>query len=372
MVIERIELHPLLHPLKQPYGDANGYKKYRSCLLFRIVTRSGIDGWGECVDWLPTLTLGFEQRIVPYLVGKQATDRLHLVAVISKWHQRAAAGVSMALTEILAKKTGVAICELWGGRRRDTVPVYASFQSYTDVADWQCISLARIERAIAEGFRQIKVKIGGRTLSEDQEHISRVQAQFQDTVQMALDANQSYDAAAACSWERLFRQWDNWLWLEEPLPLDRRLDYKRLRTTLSVPLAGGENLQSGNQFLPLLMEGALDMIQPDTMHLAGLDAFRETLTLARLFGVRASAHAYDGTLSRLYAIFAQACLSPWSKMEGAESEPIEWDVMENPFTHLIPLKPVNGVVQVPQGVGLGVEIDEEILAAYRWDGRIYH
>ena len=371
MVIERIEIHPLLHPLKQPYGDANGYKKYRSCLLFRIITRSGLDGWGECIDWLPTLTLGFEQRIIPYLLGKQATDRLQLVAVISKWHRRAAAGVSMALTEILAKRAGVSISELWGGRRRATVPVYASFQSYTDAPDWQTSSLQRIAQAISDGFRQIKVKIGGRTLAEDQAHISRLQAEYQDTVQLALDANQSYDAAAAASWERLFRNWPNLLWLEEPLPMDRRADYKLLRATLSVPLAGGENLQAGSQFLPLLVEGALDVIQPDTMHHAGLDAYRDSLQLARQFGVRASSHAYDGALSRLYAIFAQACLAPWSKMEGDGSEPVEWDVMENPFTRLFSLKPVKGVVHVPQGVGLGVEMDEEMLRAYRWDGRIY-
>ncbi|UFJ41945.1 mandelate racemase/muconate lactonizing enzyme family protein [Brevibacillus humidisoli] len=371
MEIERIELYPLLHVLARPYGDANGYKKYRTCFLFRIITRSGLDGWGECIDWLPTLMLGFEQRIIPFLIGKQATNRLQLVKIINKWHQRAAAGVSMALTEILAKKAAVSISELWGGRQHQTIPVYASFQSYTDAADWKNISLQRIEQAVSDGFRHLKVKIGGRTIREDQDHIIELQKFYQDTVQLALDANQSYDAAAAFQWERLFREWPNLMWLEEPLPMDRWADYKLLRTTLSVPLAGGENLKNARQFLPLLMEGALDMIQPDTMHHDGLDSYRDSLQLARQFGVRASSHAFDGALSRLYAIFAQACLPPWSKMEESGIEPVEWDVMENPFTRLFSLRPVKGAVQVPDGIGLGVEVDQEMLKAFRWDGRIY-
>ncbi|MGI6187177.1 MAG: mandelate racemase/muconate lactonizing enzyme family protein, partial [Brevibacillus sp.] len=59
MQIERVETYPLLYRLTQPYGDANGYKKYRACYLIRIVTTSGADGWGEAVDWLPTLDKEF-------------------------------------------------------------------------------------------------------------------------------------------------------------------------------------------------------------------------------------------------------------------------------------------------------------------------
>ncbi|MBO8162286.1 MAG: mandelate racemase/muconate lactonizing enzyme family protein [Brevibacillus sp.] len=371
MQIERVETYPLLYQLREPYGDANGYKKYRTCFLLRIVTRSGLDGWGECIDWLPTLTVGFEQRIIPFLIGKEATKRLQLVKIISKWHQRAAAGVSMALTEIMAKKAGVSICELWGGRQHQTLPVYASFQSYSQGTEWPKQSVKRVEQAIADGFTQLKVKIGGRTIAEDQAHISALQHLIGEKVHLALDANQSYDAAAALKWEKLFRNWSNLMWLEEPLPMDRTADYKLLRSALSVPLAGGENLQHGRQYLPLLTQAALDLIQPDTMHHDGLDSYRDSLQLARQFGIRVSSHAFDGTLSRLYAVFAHACLPPWSKMEGNGMEPVEWDVMENPFTGLFSLRPVKGVVHVPEGVGLGVEMDAEILKRYRWDGRTY-
>ncbi|MED4731249.1 mandelate racemase/muconate lactonizing enzyme family protein [Aneurinibacillus migulanus] len=372
MRIEKVETFPMLYQLPQPYGDANGYKKYRSCYLFRITTKSGVEGWGECIDWLPTLEKGFQSRIVPYLLGKEATDRTQIVNTIKKWHQRVATGVSMALTEIVAKSAGLSVCDLWGGKLREIVPVYASFQSYSNKEDWIQHSLHLIEQSITAGFTQLKVKIGGRTLQEDQTHVLSVQSMLEEKIQLALDANQSYDASTARQWNRLFERWPNMLWLEEPLPMDRVADYKLLRATLTIPIAGGENLQKSTEFLPLLKDGAVDIIQPDIMHATGVDGYRETLQLSRIFGIKSSPHTFDGTLSRLYALFAQACLPPWSKMNDDAIEPVEWDVMENPFTSILSLKPLNGCVPIPTGTGIGVEWDMEKMDKYRWDGTSYY
>jgi D-galactarolactone cycloisomerase len=369
--IAHVDTYPLFYPLEQPYGDANGYKKYRTCLLLRVTTEDGITGWGECIDWLPTLEKGFKERIIPYLIGQQATDRLQIVKVIKKWHQRAAAGVSMALTEIVAKSANLSVCDLWGGKWRATIPVYASFQSYRERDDWMDYSLRLVEQAVTDGFRQVKVKVGGRTIKDDKKHITSLQHLLAEEVQVAIDANQSYDLSTAKQWETILRQWNNVMWFEEPMPMDRVKDYRLLRSSISIPIAGGENLLNATQFVPLLREGALDIIQPDTMHIDGVEEFRNTLHLARIFGLRCSPHAFDGSLSRLYALFAQACLAPWSKMKEDQIEALEWDVMENPFNQIVPIKPVSGSVAVPTGIGIGVELDHEIIEAYRWDGGHY-
>lgn len=119
--------------------------------------------------------------------------------------------------------------------------------------------------------------------------------------------------------------------------------------------------------MPLLVEHAVDIIQPNVMHCDGTDDFQNALQLARHFGRRVSPHSYDGALSRLYAVFAQACLAPWSKMSGEDIEPVEWDVMENPFSRLVHFKLENGHVQVPDQI----EVDAEIVEAHLWDGTNY-
>lgn len=374
MRIDRIETFPCLYRVPKPYGDANGLKKYRSCYLIKITTHSGYTGWGECIDWLPTLEKGFRERIIPFLIGKEATDHNQLIQVVSKWHKRAATAVSMALMEILAQKARLSICELWGGAFHTSLPVYASFQSYSLDDNWQMDhSLSLVGKAMQEGFQQFKVKIGGRTLQEDLEHIELLQELLRSNGDLAVDANQSYDLATSRIWARVLEKWPNIMWLEEPMPLDQVKDYQVLRSFSSIPIAAGENLQSPAQFLPFLTKGALDILQPDTMHEGGMAGFRDTLQLARHFGIRVSPHAFDGGLSRLYAMFAQACLAPWSKMDPKTIEPLEWDFMDNPLTQIVTsIKPQAGKLVVPTGIGIGVEIDQERINHYLWDYSTYH
>jgi L-alanine-DL-glutamate epimerase-like enolase superfamily enzyme len=369
--IQKIETFPLFYNLPIPYGDANGIKSYRTSYLIRMTTDTGIEGWGECIDWLPTLHKGFHERIIPYLIGKSVADRNNLVQSIKKWHSRAASAISMAATEIMAKACGVTVCDLWGGNFRETVPVYASFQSYTEEADWQKHSLRAIEKAVAEGFSRIKLKIGGKSIVNDQHHISEVQSLLQGRIELALDANQSYDVSATLQWQSLLKTWPNLMWVEEPIPIKHVAEYALLRHRLSAPLAGGENIETAADFIPLLTQHALDYMTPDPVHVTGIDGYRETLRLARSFGTRVTPHTYDGALSRLYAIFAQACLEPWSKMGTDSIEPVEWDIMDNPFTKLIPLHPSDGEISLPVGYGIGIEIDLELLAFYQWDGTSY-
>lgn len=346
-------------------------KSYRTCYLIRITTDTGIDGWGECSDWLPTLHKGFCERMIPYMIGKPVVNRSQLVLSLNKWHPRAAAAVSMALTEILAKSGGLSVCDFWGGKYREQVPVYASFQSYSEDSEWQKRSLEAIEQAVTEGFNKIKMKIGGKSITEDQEHVLSIQALLQGNVDLALDANQSYDVAAALEWHSLLGKWSNLLWMEEPLQMKHVAGYVMLRNRLPVPLAGGENIEKASDYIPLLSEHALDLITPDPVHVIGIDGYRETLRLARNFGIRATPHSFDGALTRLYALFAQACLEPWSKMGQDSIEPVEWDVMENPFTQLISVQPSNGEIALPCGVGIGTEINLDLLHFYQWDGSSY-
>ncbi|MFC7440259.1 mandelate racemase/muconate lactonizing enzyme family protein [Laceyella putida] len=371
MLIQQVDLFPLYYPLAEPYGDANGYKGYRTCFLIQIRTQSGLEGWGECVDWLPTLEKGFRQRIIPFLLGKKATDRTHLISTIQRWHNRSATAVSMALTEILARHANCSVCDLWGGRLRKHVPVYASFQSYTERPDWISHSLQQVDQIISTGFTAIKVKVGGKPFQEDQQHISRMLRLLDGQIKLAIDANQSYDPATALKWNSLFRQYDQWLWFEEPLPFNHLSAYAFLRSRSDIPVAGGENKQQPLDFLTLMQKELLDIIQPDPMHLGGIEAYRDTLQLARHHGVRVSPHTYDGFLARWYAILAHCCLPAWSKMAGEEMEPVEWDVMTNPFQSLLSVRPVNGLVTIPEGSGIGVEWDLERLESLLWDGTPY-
>lgn len=154
------------------------------------------DGGSEPTG-LPTLVKQFEDQIIPYLLGKCCLHRGELVATVRKWHPRIAAGLSMALAEIMAKQEGLSVCDLWGGRRRKEVPVYASFQSYTKRPDRIDRSVRMVEQAVDEsGFDSVKVKVGGKPIQEDQRHLAALTTTLCGAVKWAVDANQSYDLPA--------------------------------------------------------------------------------------------------------------------------------------------------------------------------------
>ncbi|MGG1516988.1 mandelate racemase/muconate lactonizing enzyme family protein [Paenibacillus oryzisoli] len=371
MKIRKVDTFPLLYRLPKPYGDANGMKRFRASYLIKIEADSGECGWGECVDSLGTLQITFRERIIPFLIGKPVADRRKLAQTVKKIHSRSASAVSMALAEITASYAGVHITDLWGGRYRDNVPIYASFQSYSEEHDWQKQSVLAVKKAAASGFNAFKVKIGGKSFQEDIRHINAIQDALSDHMFLALDANQSYDLAAASLWRSIMEKQSGFLWLEEPLQIKYAAEYGMLRQRLPVPLAGGENIESFADYIPLLTQRSVDYITPDPLHVAGIDEYRETLSMARAFGIRATPHTYDGALTRLYALFAQACLEPFSKMKPETIEPVEWDVMDNPFTQLIPIQPSNSEITLPYGAGIGLEIDQELLSYYLWDGSSY-
>ncbi|MDI5789711.1 enolase C-terminal domain-like protein [Bacillus licheniformis] len=75
----------------------------------------------------------------------------------------------------------------------------------------------------------------------------------------------------------------NVLWFEEPMPFDDLAEYRMLRSALSVPVAGGENVKAQSRFADFL-ENAVDIAQPDVMHCEGTDEFQTVLKLARHFG----------------------------------------------------------------------------------------
>ena len=290
---------------------------------------------------------------------------------MKKWHSRSATAVSMALTDIAAQGAGVHICDYWGGRLRDKIPVYASFQSYSQQEDWVAHSIHLVGKAALAGFKDVKIKIGGKPLFEDMHHIQSLWQTFGDQLHFALDANQSYDVSTANQWGQMLADRKDILWLEEPMPIRLVEEYNLLRRKVPIPIAGGENLRDIPAFLAFLQKGALDILQPDVMHVGDVNEFRRILYLARDFGVRVSPHSFDGPLSRYYGMMAMACLPPWGKMKGDDLELVEWDVMDSPFLQLLSLDPQKGEVTLPKGIGTGVEINKEVLTHYRWDGEKY-
>ncbi|HTE19962.1 MAG TPA: mandelate racemase/muconate lactonizing enzyme family protein [Armatimonadota bacterium] len=172
--------------------------------------------------------------------------------------------LNTALWDLLGKAAGWPVHRLLG-TFRDRIPAYAmvGWLNYDeDELAATCV------RALEQGFRAVKMKVGCPTLEEDVRRIERVRAAVgADTVVM-VDANQALTTAEAIRRGRVFGALDCY-WFEEPLPAEDVEGYAELARALDIPVATGENLYGRHAFAPFVRRGAVDVVQGDLRRAGG-------------------------------------------------------------------------------------------------------
>ncbi len=274
-------------------------------------------------------------------------------------HRWALGAVSMALDDLRARERGIPVSDLYGARRRDRVRPYASSRGYVDgstPADAWSEEAAAVHAA---GFRAMKLRIGRYDLDGEIAAIERVVADAPAMTWMA-DGNGAYTFDQS---RRLGETLEGlaFRWLEEPLPTSDYAAYAPLAQDLAIPLAGGEILESADAAAPYLAGGSFDLVQPDVSICGGIGGVLEIARVASEAGRWAVPHACSGAIATAATLQALAVLDvPDGAPEWAEPL-LEFDVGENPIRTALakmPLGPVDGWMTIPDGPGLGIEVDE--------------
>jgi D-galactarolactone cycloisomerase len=268
----------------------------------------------------------------------------------------------MALDDLRARRREIAVSALYAERQRDRVRAYASSQGYVDGLSpdtaWREEAAAMWEA----GFRSMKLRIGRYPVADELGAIERLVAAGPAMTWMA-DGNGAYDMddsrrLGAALEELGFR------WLEEPLPTDDYAAYAPLARELAIPLAGGEILESAEAAEPFLRTGSFDLVQPDVSICGGISGVLEIAAAAIRARRHAVPHACNGVIA-LAATLQVLAILPVSADAPPWAEPIlEHDVGENPIrTDLLaaPLQLDDGWMRIPDGPGLGIDVDEESL-----------
>jgi L-alanine-DL-glutamate epimerase-like enolase superfamily enzyme len=213
-------------------------------------------------------------------------------------------------------------------------------------------------RLAREGFDAIKIKIEGK-LSEDSRRIAKVREAVGPSVRLMLDANSGFDPAGALALAREAARHDVF-WLEEPVFLDDLPGYRRIRRGTDMRIALGEGEFTAAGFRAFIREGLIDVVQPNITRAGGFTGVRRIAALAEAFGLPIAPHTgASGPVCMAATLQLGAGLSGFLIHEHM--------FLENPFEAFFttPLpKPVNGVIEVPQGPGLGVEPDPSALEKF--------
>ena len=332
--------------------------------IVQVHTDQGIVGIGPAMDprHLPA--------VKAHLVGKDPFDVEEHAAALRFYAYgapyRGTAGVDIALWDIIGKACGQPLYKLWGGGE-DRVTPYASMIILSTPEE----RAEMATRLMEEGWKAIKIRIHHATLAEDVRTIETVRDAVGDKMTIMVDANQ---AESNGTWQPGV-QWDfrravdsalalqelGCYWLEEPLTgfeFERLAD---LNASVHMPIAGGEGLPGLHDFYRACQQNVYDILQPEVLVVHGATAMRKIGTLAEFHGKQIVPHNGGGGLGVIAHLHLVASWPHAPYLELLHEPPIGdyqhgFSIMQDP-----PLVDSDGYIPVPQGPGLGVEIDPDLI-----------
>lgn len=375
--VEQIQAIPVAHSLAsgKSYGSARTQVTSRAATLVRLVTSDGAVGWGECFG-PPTAVAPLVEEIGNSLVG-QSVDYIdpfiarmlqinyHLAS--AGLYVSALSGVNIALWDAWGHTLGVSISRLLGGRSRERVRAYASTGYVT--ADQSIEAYAEmLESAVTEGFSDAKIKLG-LGLMQDRQRAEVARDYLGDDGYLMVDFNGNYTADTAL---RVIESLADIgiHWVEEPVPPEDWSGLRRVQEA-GVPLAGGEALYTRFGFREIISRRLLDIIQPDVCKCGGFSEACAVANLARTWNIRLSPHTWGTAISLAASLQLLASLPDYPHPSHAP-EPLwfEFDRGPNRLREellTVRLSQQDGYVPIPDGPGLGIEINTDTVEDLRLD-----
>jgi len=371
------------YPDPRAAGEVHGV---RFISLIRIATDEGIVGWSDVetqphvgkaiVDAPSGGQIGFES-VRNALVGEDPLERERLWQKMYRfmaYYGRQGAGMHMmsgadiALWDIAGKALGQPVCKLLGAKYRDRVKAYASTLFRPTPDD--------MKRAVAEylkhGFKAIKFGWGafGRDLVLDVELVKAARQEAGPEVELMVDGGWygvGYDDPFRA---RSIRDWiglaialeeQGVFWLEDFLHPENFRGYARVaEQTMTLRLAAGEQLSGVAEFERLADEGRVDVLQPDLSRCGGLTVGKQIADMAMRRQIDCAPHAWLTDVLKAASLHLNAYLMNSLYIENNVSSA---SLLNRLCKNRIRM--TDGYLPVPEGPGLGVEIDEKMVAKYR-------
>ncbi len=367
--ITGVRIHSLAGRLRERLGWSLGWTETRTATLAEVTTDAGLTGWGDgkCDA---ALLAQCADRIIgrsPFEV-EAIYDELRAAA----GHQQrpgppAAPALDMALWDLAGQALGMPVSALLGRRHLNRVPAYLTALYRKDWPDLSGGLASEARSWVSAGFRTLKMKIGY-SPETDVEIVRAVREAIGPAVALGVDANCAYDAGTAAALGVRLEPFDL-MFFEEPLLADDLDGYRRLRTTLRIPMAAGETAPADWLIVNYIQPRLIDILQPDLEN-TGLTGARLLTRLCWLNHIRLVPHNWGTAVRTAATLHWMSCCPPLTPAVNPPEPMFEFDQTEHPFRdsiikQRIAFDSADGAVAVPEGPGLGVTVIPEAVEEYR-------
>ncbi|MFH1009183.1 MAG: galactonate dehydratase [Candidatus Latescibacterota bacterium] len=333
-------------------------------LFLKIHTDEGLIGLGEPVLEGRALTCATAvAELEPYLLGKDPTQVVHhwqamyrhafyrggpiLVSALS--------GVEQALWDLAGKAAGMPIYKMLGGPLRNRVRVYGGIGGENLE---QAVQNAK--RHVAEGYTALKAGFGGPArIIESLAFVGRAESMFAAVreavgpkVDIAIDFHGALNPQTSMLLIKALEPYQP-MFIEEPVQCQNVDVLAELAHKTHIPIATGERVYTKWGFREILEKRAASILQPDLSHAGGIFECRLIAGMAESYYVGIAPHCPLGCIALAACLQLDASIPNFLAQEqGSLGE----GVLKNPFV----VK--NGYIEIPDGPGLGIELDEEALS----------
>jgi galactonate dehydratase len=348
---------------------------HRNQLIVKVETDEGIYGWGESgLSGREMAVVGAIQHYREWLIGKNA---FNIGAIWQEMYrsqyfeggrvlQAAISAIDIALHDIKGKALGVPVYELLGGKQRDRIPTFAS----TSAGPGEEM-IAQAKELKARGWDAIRFFPAGdrdgifeprQSIGETAPWMVRAREELGQSVVLGIDYHHRLSVAETASFCQKMPS-GTLDFLEEPIRDETPEAYESLRTMTDVPFAIGEEFASKWQFLPYIERGIHQFNRIDVCNVGGLTESMKVAGWSEAHYVDMMPHNPLGPICTAATIHFSAAVANFAWLETRAS-PAE-NYMGAGESPLFPVQPrLEGAsYPVPEGPGLGVEVDEQAVKA---------
>ena len=372
--IRDITVVPVRHVLEHAYGMARGLSHTREAGLVLLATEDGVQGLGEA--WGPAgITRAYLDIVKPYFIGTSVFAQRGVAQSILARHYHMGTqnglmallgGIDIAAHDAMGKLLGVSVTDLIGGRQRERVPVYASGGYFTADDDQEAALAAQLEPLHGSAFPAFKIRIG-RSPEEDLSRVRMARRLVGEGKLLTVDANGNYTADAVLESMRRMAPFGVH-WFEEPLAPQDWGGYAELARRAPIPVAIGEALYNVIEFRRAIDGRLAAVLQPDLTLCGGFETARAVAVLAGAEHLRLSPHCWGTGVGLAAAVHFVASLSTYPHADKIPFPPlVEYDVGPNKLRDellAVPLRLHGGMLDVPTGPGLGIELAGDALKRF--------
>jgi galactonate dehydratase len=340
-------------------------------LFLRIETDAGLAGWGEpVIEGRAATVRAAVDELMEHLVGKNPLNiEDHWNALYRGGFYRggpilmsAISGIDQALWDIKGKHHNAPIHQLLGGKARDSIRVYSWIGG-----DRPADVVQAAKDMVAHGFTAVKMNATEELQYVDShEHIDRaveriaaVRAAVGPAMGIGVDFHGRVHKPMA---KVLARELEPYrpMFIEEPVLPENNEALREIARHTTIPIATGERMFSRWQFKGLLTDGYVDIIQPDVSHAGGITECKKIISMAEAFDVAAAPHCPLGPIALAACIQVDAtCHNAFIQEQSLGIHYNQGSDLLDYLTDKSVFRFENGYAAIPEGPGLGIEINED-------------